>query len=191
MQPITTFLGADKIITYSFMHYLKKATQYAVKIEKFYEDKPQPNDFIPVENTINALPSDPIKGLELTGNIKFDPYFIGESKALLRVFSAEGGEHQFILTGQTSAPQAQGPKIVPIGKTLSLPFTNPLTQPAEISVRFDNNAFSCGKLNNKINAKGVVQIPITYKPTTDCLPTGRVIITLDKLPPWIYYLQAE
>ncbi len=36
-----------------------------------------------------------------------------------------------------------------------------------------------------------MKITISFKPGQDNVNTGRLIITLNKLPPWIYYLQAE
>ena len=63
----------------------------------------------------------------------------------------------------------------------------------EITVRFDNPNFNAGgKLNNKLEAKKVMNLPISYKPiNNENGNTGRCIITVNKLPSWVYYLSAE
>lgn len=107
LQPIGACLGSDKIVTFSFTNFLKKATQYAVKVEKYFDNSPIPMDFIPEQAIINALPADPIKGTEIVSSIKFEPYLIAETKAILRVTSPDGGEYTWVLTGQGHPPQAQ------------------------------------------------------------------------------------
>ena len=153
---------------------------------------PNTSDFIPEQLTIQAQPStDFIKGTEIIGKIKYEPYSIGENRCILKVTSPEGGEYAFVLKGVCNSPQAQGPYKVPIGKDYKFEFKNPLNEGAEIIVRFDNLNFTCGKLNNKIEAKKTIIIPIMFKNLGDGKTTGRMIITLNKLPPWIIYLQAE
>lgn len=112
---------------------------------------PIPIDFIPDQPIITALPGDPAKGTEILSNLKFEPYFIGESKAILRVTSPDGGEYSWVLIGSSYPPQAQGPLKISLGKAYDLEFKNPLNETADISVRFDNPNFFLGtKLNNKI-----------------------------------------
>jgi len=78
-----------------------------------------------------------------------------------------------------------------LGKAYNLDFKNPLNEAADINLRFDNPNFSCGKLNPKIEAKKNISIPIAFKPLQDQSNTGRLIITLNKFPPWVYFLQTE
>ena len=74
----------------------------------------------------------------------------------------------------------------------AIEFKNPLNEAVEVNVRFDNPNFSAGKVNNKIEAKKVMNVPIAYKQiSNDYGNTGRCIITINKLPPWVYYLSAE
>ena len=91
-----------------------------------------------------------------------------------------------------SFPQAQGPFKIPPGKSYNLEFKNPLNEAVEVNVRFDNPNFSAGKVNNKIEAKKVMNVPIAYKQiNNEYGNTGRCIIAVNKLPPWVYYLSAE
>lgn len=191
LQTISTTLGAEKIITFNFLNYIKKATQYTVKIEKLNDNMPNTMDFIPEQTTISTQPADFIKGNEVVAKVKYEPYFIGENRALLKVSSIDGGEYSFILVGVCNSPQAQGPFKVPIGKEYKHEFKNPLNESAEISVRFDNPNFVCGKIAPKIESKKTTIIPISFKNPGDNKFTGRLIVTLNKLPPWIIYLQAE
>jgi hypothetical protein len=152
LNTISACLGSDKIISFSFINYLKKQTTYAVKIEKFMDNMPIPIDFIPDQAVITAASADPLKGTEIISTLRFEPYFIGESKAILRVTSPEGGEYNWILVGSSYPPQAQGPIKIPIGKIFDLEFKNPLNEAADILVRFDNPNFILGgKLAPKID----------------------------------------
>jgi len=151
LNTISACLGSDKIISFSFINYLKKQTTYAVKIEKFMDNMPIPIDFIPDQGVITAPPSDPLKGTEIVSSLRFEPFFIGESKAILRVTSPDGGEYNWILVGSSYPPQAQGPIKIPIGKNFDLEFKNPLNESADIFIRFDNPNFILGgKLAPKI-----------------------------------------
>lgn len=191
LPTIVTTLGSEKVVNYTINHYLKKATQYHVTVEKINSSMPNPIDFSPQPDCLNVSAFDSNKPNEVNSKVKYEPYFIGESRAYLRVHSNEGGEFMFLLIGICNSPQAQGPIKIPINKVFGYEFKNPLNETADINVRFDNNSFSCNKLNPKIDAKKSTTIQITYKPTNDNLTTGRMIVTLNKLPPWIIYLQAE
>ena len=110
----------------------------------------------------------------------------------MKVSSPDGGEYQWIITGKASFPQAQGPFKIPSGKGLSLEFKNPLNEAVDVNVRFDNPNFSAGKVNNKLEAKKVMNVPIAYKViNNESGNTGRCIITINQLPSWVYYLSAE
>ena len=190
LQPIQASLGSDKIIQVTFTHFIKKPATYTIKVEQYSEGVPF-SDFVPEVNNITV---DLSKGgqVENSFNLRYEPSNVVESKGLLKASSPDGGEYQWIITGKPSFPQAQGPFKVPPGKSYNLEFKNPLNEAVEVNVRFDNPNFSAGKVNNKIEAKKVMNVPIAYKQiTNDFGNTGRCIITINKLPPWVYYLSAE
>jgi hydrocephalus-inducing protein len=191
LPPITACLGSDKIVQIYFTHYLKKPSTYTIKVEKYADGIPFA-DFIPEVATLNV---DPSKGsAENSFNLKYEPSNIIESKGILKVTSPDGGEFQWVLKGIPSFPQAQGPYKVPSGKNYPLEFKNPLNEAVEINVRFDNPNFGVagGKINNKLEAKKVLNVPISYKVVNPELGnTGRCIITVNKLPSWVYYLSTE
>ena len=149
------------------------------------------SDFVPEVNSINV---DLSKGgqAENSFNLRYEPSNIVESKGLLKASSPDGGEYQWVITGKPSFPQAQGPFKIPPGKSYNLEFKNPLNEAVEVNVRFDNPNFSAGKVNNKIEAKKVMNVPIAFKQiNNEYGNTGRCIIAVNKLPPWVYYLSAE
>lgn len=80
LNTISACLGSDKIISFSFINYLKKQTTYAVKIEKFMENMPIPIDFIPDQAVITAAPADPSKGTEILSSLRFEPYSSEKAK---------------------------------------------------------------------------------------------------------------
>ena len=190
LQPIQASLGSDKIIQVSFTHFIKKPATYTIKVEQYSEGVPF-SDFVPEVNNITV---DLSKGgqVENSFNLRYEPSNVVESKGLLKASSPDGGEYQWVITGKPSFPQAQGPFKVPPGKSYNLEFKNPLNEAVEVNVRFDNPNFSAGKVNNKIEAKKIMNVPIAYKQiSNDFGNTGRCIITINKLPPWVYYLSAE
>jgi hydrocephalus-inducing protein len=186
---IKTYLGSEKMVSISFTNYLKKQSTYSVKVEKFLDSYPLPIDFI---TDVNLIQADPTKGSELSFSVKFEPYFIGESKAIVKVSSPEGGEYSWVLAGEARPPQAQGPYKIPVSKPYTLEFKNPLNEPADVVARFDNpNFFLAGKLDARVNAKAPIKVQISFKPGQDQVNTGRLIINLNKLPPMVFYLQTE
>ena len=190
LQPIQASLGSDKIIQVTFTHFIKKPATYTIKVEQYSEGVPF-SDFVPEVSNITV---DLSKGgqAENSFNLRYEPSNVVESKGLLKATSPDGGEYQWIITGKPSFPQAQGPFKVPPGKSYNLEFKNPLNEAVEVNVRFDNPNFSAGKVNNKIEAKKVMNVPIAYKQISNEFGnTGRCIITINKLPPWVYYLSAE
>jgi hydrocephalus-inducing protein len=198
LQPIQAYLGSEKIVTVSFTNYLKKPTTYNLKVDKLVDNMPVPVDFVPESAVVQ---SDPSKSTEVTFTIKFEPYQVGRSMALLKATSPEGGEYSWVLIGEAYPPQAQGPYKIPAGKAFTLDFKNPMNEAVEVIARFDNQNFSTTlKGNTRVDAKKPLQIPISYKAGTDLANTGRLIVTLNSLNPnlqnkviatWVFYLAAE
>jgi len=119
------------------MNYVKKQTQYTVKIEKIgakttasKDIKLPPIDFTVDVPTINAPPADSHDGIEVPVNIRFEPSNIGESRAQLTVSSPEGGEYQCYVVGTSVVPQPKGPYEV-AGKGVNIDFKNPFFEPYE------------------------------------------------------------
>jgi hydrocephalus-inducing protein len=96
-------LGADLVQAFKFTHYLKKATVYTVKIEKL-EGPGAATDFKSEVATVQAAAADSQKGVELSVNIKYEPFTIDSSRAILKLNSPEGMEYTCLLFGKSTAP---------------------------------------------------------------------------------------
>lgn len=134
-------LGGETVQSFKFSHFMKKPSNYAVKIEKL-EGTGAVLDFKADVAQVQAQAADSYNGIECAVNVKYEPYSIGDTRAILKLTSAEGIEYSCLLYGYSSAPQPQGPiKCAPGGKP-AVDFKNPLIEKCEFSVTFDNPNFS-------------------------------------------------
>ena len=56
---------------------------------------------------MQAAASDSAKGVELLVNVKYEPFTIGETRAILKLTSPEGMEYTCLLLGKATAPLPQ------------------------------------------------------------------------------------
>lgn len=88
---------------FKFTHFLKKPTAYAIKIERL--DQPgQICDFKSDVPQVQAAAADTPKGIEVLVNVKYEPFTIGETRAILKLTSPEGMEYSCLLLGKATAP---------------------------------------------------------------------------------------
>ena len=89
---------------FKFTHFMKKAVTYTIKIERA-DGVPGVVDFKLEGNpTIPAPTADSFKGVELSVNIKYEPYTIGDSRSVIKLTCPEGLEYNCLLFGRSSAP---------------------------------------------------------------------------------------
>lgn len=177
---------------FKFTHFLKKPTAYAIKVERL--DQPgQICDFKSEVPQVQAAAADSAKGVEILVNVKYEPFTIGETRAIIKLTSPEGMEYSCLLLGKATAPLPQGPvKCPPGAKPAGIDFKNPLNEKCEFIVTFDNPNFSlASKLPGPIDPGKVTNLQIKYDAKPDLPTTGRMIVQTKGLPPWIYYLQGE
>lgn len=121
---------------FKFKHYLKKQTTYAIKCEDMAEN---PSTCFKVEQpNVQAPAAENNNGVELSVNIRFEPNFIGDSRAIIKLNSPENIEYTCLLYGHATAPQPQGPFKIPGGKPIAIEFKNPLIEKAAFIASFDN-----------------------------------------------------
>lgn len=110
-------LGSDIVQTYKFTSYMKKPTNYTVKMEMLGAQpvvtgkgaKGVTGDFNVSNTTINAPAAEGKEGIEVAVNVRFEPSSPNESKAIMYISSPEGGIYQCYLIGTTMSPQPKGP----------------------------------------------------------------------------------
>lgn len=93
----------DQMQAFKFTHFLKKATNYTVKVERL--DGPGACDFKADVATVAAAAADSQKGVDLQVNVRYEPFTIGDSRGLLKLTSPEGMEYSCLLFGKSLAPQ--------------------------------------------------------------------------------------
>lgn len=185
-------LGADVVQVFKFTHYLKKPTNYSVKVERI--DMPgAPCDFKAEVATISAPAAENHKGVEVSCSIRYEPFTIGDSRGVLKLSSPEGMDYTCLLFGKSTAPQPQGPIKCPAGaKPAAVDFKNPLNEKCEFQVTFDNPNFSlASKLPGPLDPGKVTALQIKYDAKPELPRTGRMMVNTKGLPPWVFYLQGE
>jgi len=96
-------LGGDLVQVFKFTHYLKKPTNYAVKVERI--DMPgAPSDFKAEVASIAAPAAESHKGVEVSCSIRYEPFTIGDSRGVLKLSSPEGMDYTCLLFGKSTAP---------------------------------------------------------------------------------------
>lgn len=99
-------LGGDLVQAFKFTHFLKKATAYTIKIERL--DVPGGIcDFKSEIPQAQAAAADSAKGVEILVNVKYEPFTIGDTRAILKLTSPEGMEYTCLLLGKSTAPLPQ------------------------------------------------------------------------------------
>lgn len=184
-------LGAEVIQTFKFTHYLKKATNYAVKVERV--DQPSAQcDFKAESAQVQAPAAENSKGVECSVQVRYEPFTIGDSRGVLKLNSPEGIEYTCLLYGKSIAPQPQGPIRCPPGaKPAAIDFKNPLNEKQDFMVTFDNPNFSlASKPPQAVDPGKTTNLQIKFDAKPELPSTGRMMVTAKGLPPWIYYLQG-
>ena len=87
---------------FKFIHFLKKATNYAVKVERI--DGPGACDFKADVPQVAAPAAENQKGVEVQLSIRYEPFTIGDSRGVLKLTSPEGMEYSCLLFGKSQAP---------------------------------------------------------------------------------------
>jgi len=171
---------------------MKKATSYIIKVERT-DGAPGNCDFKADVANVAATAADSNAGVPLAVNVRYEPFTIGDSRAVIKLTSAEGMEYSCLLFGKSSAPQPQGPIKCSVGaKSQGTDFKNPLNEKAEFFVSFDNQNYSMASKGLGVLEPGkLTNIQIKYDGKADFPTTGRMIVTTKGLPPWIFYLQGE
>jgi hydrocephalus-inducing protein len=184
-------LGQDQMQAFKFTHFMKKATNYAIKVER--TEGTGVCDFKAEVATIAAPIAETYQGVDLNVNIRYEPITIGDSRGILKMTSPEGLEYTCMLYGRSSAPQPQGPIKCPVGaKPAGIDFKNPLNEKVDFITTFDNPNFSlASKPAGPLDPGKVTNLQIKYDAKPDLPTTGRMLVTTKGLPPWIYYLQGE
>lgn len=187
-----TSLGNDHYKTFAFRNYLIKQANYACKIERLSEGdnvNTGPSDFSTEGPTLAVAPALDSNGNEAVLNIKFEPSFVGLSKAFLTISNPEGGDYHAYLVGTSTSPLPKGPYKIST-KGTNLDFKNTLYESKEFYLKIDNPNFVCTvKSPFKLDAKKTISLALAFRGTPEN-STGRIIVETKDQIAWVYYLQG-
>jgi hydrocephalus-inducing protein len=187
-----TSLGNDHYKTFSFRNFIVKPITYTCKVERLTEgdnNNTGPSDFTTEGPTVAVQPSPDFNGNEVNMNIKFEPSFVGLSKAFLTVSNPEGGDYHAYLIGTSTSPLPKGPYKIS-SKGTNLDFKNTLYESKEFYLKIDNPNFVCTvKSPFKLDAKKTISLALVFRGTPEN-STGRIIVETKDQIAWVYYLQG-
>ncbi|CAM5150043.1 unnamed protein product [Eretmochelys imbricata] len=181
-------LGSSQIITTKFINYTRQRTEYTCKIDcsDFHTDK-----------IINASPGSQ-GGTEVSVDITYEPYQLGESRATLILSSPIGGEYSIPLFGVSVPPKPQGPFQIKAGSSTTIPFKNVFLQHTAFTYNVENPAFTIKAAEN-IRSKKNIFITVCFEgnPTGSKMPvTSRLVVSCARASgmgagiSWVYYLKG-
>lgn len=208
----STSLGNETIQTFRFVSFATKATTYECKIEgKEFAVATPSNGKVAVAG---AEPGARSEGVPVAVEVRYEPSALGDVHDVLVVSSPEGGVYTCALHGHCDPPKPQGPVVLRLGASASLPFRNVLDVPETFTFAVDNAAFQLKSKSEKIARKAAVQIGISFKPAekkaerkgagaaaaaepeaveeVKPVETGRLIVSCPaiKNASWVFYLQG-
>ncbi|PFH36000.1 hypothetical protein BESB_056510 [Besnoitia besnoiti] len=200
IDKVATFnapLGRDVTQTLRFLHFAKKAAVYHATLDTPPDDgkglsrgKPNANleNFSLDTKSVSAAADLENKGVEFPVTVRFTPSKLAETKATLVLRSPEGFEYKALLVGRAQPPQPQGPFHQGKGKAINIDFKNPFDAQTEFTFQVDHPCFAVEKKTARLDPKKSMTIAVAVKP--DSHEAGRLIVTAEGTPPWIFYLKA-
>ena len=139
-------------------------------------------------------------GEDLKLPVSYEPMELGETRDLLTVSSADGGEYSCDITAICIAPMPQGPYNTPHGKPFEISFRNCFSASCTWNFAVDSKAFRVDKPNATVNAKTQGACSVIFDPSAEFLNAPNGIITAKlfvtcggrpEVPPWVYYLRGK
>ncbi|XP_057693166.1 hydrocephalus-inducing protein homolog isoform X2 [Corythoichthys intestinalis] len=181
-------LGSSHTVPVKFLNFSHFKTEYACKI-----DCPA---FL-VNKTVAALPGNQT-GSQVSVEVCFEPYQLGEVKGQLQLSSGIGGEYIFLLHGEGLPAKTQGPFNIRTGRSISIPFKNVFLQTTVFSFQVDNPCFTV-KAADTILSKKTQAIQVYFVAPEGGSPgpsIGKLTISNQctegqSKTSWIYYLKGN
>ncbi|XP_051916753.1 hydrocephalus-inducing protein homolog isoform X2 [Hippocampus zosterae] len=181
-------LGSSHSVAVKFLNFSHFKTEYACKT-----DCPA---FL-VNKTVAALPGNQT-GSQVSVEVCFEPYHLGEVKGQLHLSSGIGGEYVFLLHGVGLPSKTQGPFNIRNGRSISIPFKNVFLQTTVFSFQVDNPCFTV-KAADTFLSKKTQPIQVYFVAPEGGSPgpcIGKLTITnqateAQSICSWIYYLRGN
>ena len=156
-------------------------------------------DIFTVAKSISAEAVTNWSGEDLKLPISYEPMELGETRDVLTVSSADGGEYTCDIIAVCIAPMPQGPFNTPHGKPFEISFRNCFAAQCNWNFSIDSTAFRIDKPTASVNAKTQGSCSVTFDPQGDALNAPNGIVTAKlfvtcasrpDVPPWVYYLRG-
>ncbi|NXC39739.1 HYDIN protein, partial [Penelope pileata] len=183
-----TMLGSHQTITTKIMNYNQKKTEYTLQTDC--------SDF-QTEKTI-IMPATGVGGSEVSVEVTYEPWQLGESRATLQLSGPPGGDYTIPLFGLALPPKPQGPFLIKAGGSTSIPFKNVFPQLTAFRYTVENPAFSV-RATETLRPKKSIFMVVFFEGNPDgskTIVTSRLVVSCARVEglgagiSWVYYLQG-
>ena len=194
-------LGSFEAQTFRFMSLARQPVTYSCSVGT--------GDFS-VTKSIHVGAATDRSGVEAEVDVTFEPSQLGTLRDVLFISSPIGGDYECPLVGKCGPPTPQGPITVRANASTSIQFKNVLATAAAFEYTVDNPDLSV-KSGDTLAAGKVTGVTITHRASSSGADddnggeggsgggagsgssntTGRLIISTDGYPPWIYYIKIS
>ncbi|XP_061825847.2 hydrocephalus-inducing protein homolog [Nerophis lumbriciformis] len=182
-------LGSNHVISINFLNYSHFKTEFACKTD------------CPAFTVGKSVTASNQTGSNVSVEVTFEPYQLGEVKGQLNLSSGVGGEYVFLLRGNGLPPKTQGPFNIRTGRSVTIPFKNVFLQTTTFSFQVDNPCFSVKKADT-IPSKKIQNIQVSFAAPEGGSSgpwIGKLTISnqcsegqsRDRVSSWVYYLKGN
>eukprot|EP01052_Picozoa_sp_SAG31_P057760 SAG31_NODE_17270_length_677_cov_1.129758_1_plen_135_part_10 len=116
-----------------------------------------------IASSCKADAAEDANGVEVAVDVVFSPSLVGETRAMVTVSSAEGGEYRAALYGHCIPPVPQGPFVMQSGQSAKIDLQNVFEAATQCNFSTDNKAFVV-KAGENLAPKKTTTIDVAYKP---------------------------
>ncbi|KAM8983701.1 hydrocephalus-inducing protein-like isoform 1-T1 [Ara ararauna] len=170
-----TTLGSRQTITTKIQNFAQRKTEYLLQTDCA--------DF-QTTKSISAAPAS-AGGSNLNVEVTFETCHLGQTKAMLQLSSALGGQYCIPLIGLALPPELQGPFLIPAGSTTSISFRNVFLKAMAFQYAVKHPAFTV-RAPKTLCAKSSTTITVSFTggPAT---VTNRLVVSCPG-GSWIFHL---
>ena len=172
-------LGDTVVKRLRFLNFCSVRTDYTVST-----DSPE---FTAVPNI--STPAAIRTGSEFVFEVTYEPSRLGETKAMLLLSSATGGDYAWPLYGECSPPKPTGPFVIKTGQRAAIPFKNVMPNTETFSYFIDAPGFVI-KPSEQFKAKEAKDIVVKYEGKEEARNAQLIVTAGTDSLSWVFYLRG-
>lgn len=183
-------IGSTQTQTVRFISYARTPTDFSHKLPL--------NSHFSLVNSKGAIKAaacvNPLDGIEITFDVKYEPSELGNSSDVLTLSSPLGGEYSFVLLGNCIPPKPQGPIEIVAGGSAKISFKNVFPTKMDFQLSLDDQTNFQTTVKGSVlslQSKTKTDIVIHFKPMHDDALTYAKLTLSCPACVWTYYLMGK